>query len=94
MDVHIPAAITRGLRRRGVDVLTAQEDATTLYSDADLLDRAGEPDRLLFSMDVVWSYLQEQRRKMTGRGGSSTCRFEGFPVRRESSRVKPPKFPG
>ena len=26
MDVHVKEAITRGLRRRGVDVLTAQED--------------------------------------------------------------------
>jgi hypothetical protein len=28
MDVHVPAAITAGLRRRGVDVLTSQEDGT------------------------------------------------------------------
>lgn len=26
MDVHVPGSITRQLRRRGVDVLTAQED--------------------------------------------------------------------
>jgi hypothetical protein len=26
MDVHIPRAITNGLRLRGVDVLTAQQD--------------------------------------------------------------------
>jgi len=29
MDVHVPAAITRGLLLRGVDVLTAQIDGTT-----------------------------------------------------------------
>jgi hypothetical protein len=28
-DVHIPKPITNGLRLRGVDVLTSQEDATT-----------------------------------------------------------------
>ncbi len=26
MEQHVPSAITRGLRRRGVDVLTAEED--------------------------------------------------------------------
>jgi hypothetical protein len=26
MDVHIPLAITEGLRRRKIDVLTSQED--------------------------------------------------------------------
>lgn len=26
MDAHIPKAITNGLRLRGIDVLTAQED--------------------------------------------------------------------
>jgi hypothetical protein len=40
MDVHIPKAITIGLRLRGVDVLTAQEDGTITLSDADLLNRA------------------------------------------------------
>ncbi len=25
MDVHVPSAVTEGLRRRGVDVLTSQE---------------------------------------------------------------------
>ena len=29
LDVHVPAAIAAELRRRGVDVLTAQEDSTT-----------------------------------------------------------------
>ena len=30
MDVHIPAAITDGLRRVGLDVLTSQEDQTRM----------------------------------------------------------------
>jgi hypothetical protein len=35
MDVHVPAAITHGLRRREVDVLTAQTDnARRLPDDA------------------------------------------------------------
>ena len=51
MDVHAPRPITRGLRRRGVDVLTAQEDGTERWDDLELLDRAGELGRILFSQD-------------------------------------------
>jgi hypothetical protein len=42
MNVHIRRQITEGLRQRGVDVLTAQEDGTTRLSDSELLDRAIE----------------------------------------------------
>jgi hypothetical protein len=51
MDVHVPAAITRGLLLRGVDVLTAQLDGTTQLDDSALLDRATELGRVLFSQD-------------------------------------------
>ena len=51
MDVHVPAAITRGLLLRGVDVLTAQLDGTTELEDPGLLDRATELGRVLFSQD-------------------------------------------
>lgn len=51
MDVHVPRPITRGLRRLGVDVVTAQEDGTARWSDAELLDRAGQAGRVLFSQD-------------------------------------------
>ena len=51
MDVHEPRPITRGLRRRGIDVLTAQEDGTARWDDPELLDRAGERGRILFSQD-------------------------------------------
>ena len=51
MDVHVPLPITRGLRRRGVDVLTAQEDQTTRLLDPELLRRAHELGRILFSQD-------------------------------------------
>jgi predicted nuclease of predicted toxin-antitoxin system len=51
MDVHIPEAITRGLRRRGVDVLTAQEDGAARLEDDELLDRATELGRALFTED-------------------------------------------
>ena len=51
MDVHVPLAITRGLRRRGVDVLTSQSDDTTKLPDDQLLKRAAELGRILFSRD-------------------------------------------
>jgi hypothetical protein len=51
MDVHVHRAITDGLRSRGVDVLTAQEDGTTRWEDPDLLDRATALDRVLFTND-------------------------------------------
>lgn len=51
MDVHIPAAITAGLIRRKIDVLTSQDDGTREVEDEDLLQRATDLGRLLFSQD-------------------------------------------
>ena len=48
VDVHIRRSITEGLRRNGVDVLTAQEDGSAEISDPDLLDRSTALDRVLF----------------------------------------------
>jgi hypothetical protein len=51
MDVHVPLAITRGLRRRGVEVLTSQQDDTAQLPDDQLLTRAAQLGRLLFTRD-------------------------------------------
>ena len=51
MDVHVRRPVTTGLRVREVDVLTAQEDGTTRWDDPDLLDRAKELERVLFTQD-------------------------------------------
>jgi hypothetical protein len=51
MDVHVKAAITAGARRRGIDVITAQEDRATRLEDILLLDRATALERVLFSQD-------------------------------------------
>jgi hypothetical protein len=40
------------LRLRNIDVLTAQEDGTDRLADAELLDRAFELGRALFSQDT------------------------------------------
>jgi predicted nuclease of predicted toxin-antitoxin system len=63
MDVHVPLPITRGLRRRGVDVLTAQDDHTTRTSDPELLGRARELGRMLFSQDedLIVEAVKRQR---------------------------------
>ena len=49
-DVHVRRAVTVGLRIRGVDVLTAQEDAAGHLDDVALLNRASELGRLLFRL--------------------------------------------
>jgi Domain of unknown function (DUF5615) len=51
MDVHIKAAITAGLRRRGIDVVTAQEDGGAHLEDMALLHRATALQGVLFSQD-------------------------------------------
>ena len=51
MDHHVPRAITMGLRLRQVDVITAYEDQTHEIADADLLDRATDLGRVLFTQD-------------------------------------------
>ncbi len=51
MDVHVPSAVTRALRRRGADVVTAQDEGATEWEDSKLLDRAGKLGRILFTQD-------------------------------------------
>ncbi len=51
MDHHVPRAITLGLRLRGVEVITAYEDGTGELKDAELLTRASELGRVLFTRD-------------------------------------------
>ena len=51
MDEHVPRAITTGLRLRGIDVLTVQEDNFSGRSDPELLDRAVQLKRTIFTYD-------------------------------------------
>ncbi len=67
MDVHVRRAIITGLRLRGVDILTAQEDGAGDFDDPRLLDRAKELGRVLFTQDD--DLLKEAaRRQGTGEG--------------------------
>jgi hypothetical protein len=61
MDHHVPSAITDGLRRRGVDVLTAEEDGSAAIDDDRLLDRATVLGRVLFSQDEDLLAIAYQR---------------------------------
>jgi hypothetical protein len=70
MDHHVKAAITQGLRKRGVDVLTAHEDGASTFRDDQLLARATQLGRTLFSEDddllVVANQWLQARRDFAG----------------------------
>jgi hypothetical protein len=63
MDHHVPRSITNGLRARGVDVLTAYEDQSHELEDSDLLDRATELKRVLFTRDDDFLIEAAQRQE-------------------------------
>lgn len=60
-DEHVHRAIADGLRLRGVDVLTIQQDGRRSLPDPQVLDRATELGRVLFSQDD--DLLAEARRR-------------------------------
>jgi predicted nuclease of predicted toxin-antitoxin system len=70
MDQHVPRAITIGLRRRGIDVLTAYEDGASEFDDPTLLDRASALNCVLFTQDedLLAEATQRQRIGMPFRG--------------------------
>ncbi len=61
MDEQVPRQITAGLRLRGIDVLTVQEDQLVGIPDPILLDRATELQRVMFSRDD--DFLAEAHRR-------------------------------
>jgi len=63
--VHLPRAVTTALRLRGIDVLTAQEDASDTLDDALLLLRATFLGRVLVSQD---DDLLRERHRMQREG--------------------------
>ena len=50
-DEQVGSAITSGLRRVGVDVLTAREDGHAATPDASILQRSPDLGRVLFTRD-------------------------------------------
>ena len=69
-DVHIDHAVLDQLRLRQVDVVTAQEDAADRFTDAELLERASQLGRPLFTHDIRFKAMAEswqaQRRSFCG----------------------------
>jgi Domain of unknown function (DUF5615) len=64
MDVHVPRAITDQLHRRGVDVVTAIEDACAELPDDQLLERAFNLGRVLFTQDIRFKALAEEWQRL------------------------------
>jgi predicted nuclease of predicted toxin-antitoxin system len=51
LDHHVRVAVAKGLRRRGFDILTALEDGHAEASDAEMLARATDLGRIVFTQD-------------------------------------------
>ena len=69
-DQHVPKAIAVGVRERGVDVLTADEDGKADWEDVLLLQQATELGRVTFTQDsdflVLAAAWQTGRRDFAG----------------------------
>lgn len=65
MDENVHRGISNGLRIRGVDVLTVQEDGYAGCGDPIIFDRATELERVLFSQDD--DFLAEANRRQQER---------------------------
>jgi hypothetical protein len=61
MDENVEAQITRGLRGRGIDALTAEEDGRNETPDPEIPDRANTLGRVTFSRDQ--DFLREAARR-------------------------------
>ncbi|MEA2734214.1 MAG: hypothetical protein QOE14_665 [Humisphaera sp.] len=67
MDANVPQAITDQLRRHGVNALTAWDDGYGEASDEQVLQRATELGRVVFTQDIRFkaraaTWLQDGRR--------------------------------
>jgi hypothetical protein len=70
MDVHVPRPIVVGLRLRGIDVVTAQEDGADTFRDPELLDRATHLQRPLFTRDE--DFLREAVQRLRASANFAT----------------------
>jgi len=62
MDEHISSKLTKALRRRGINVLTAREDGYIRTPDIEILDRASSLMRVVVTCDD--DYLIEAERRL------------------------------
>jgi predicted nuclease of predicted toxin-antitoxin system len=70
LDQHVRIEIAQGLRRRGIDVITALEDGSARFDDAALLERATIQNRILVTQDQdflrITSHWQATGRPFAG----------------------------
>jgi hypothetical protein len=66
MDVHVPMAVTKGLRRRGIDVLTAQEAGLAMADDVAHIQLARQQHRLIVTQDA--DFLRHHHRGIAHSG--------------------------
>ncbi len=60
LDEHVPSAITKGLQRRGVDALSAQNAGMLGASDEQHLALARGQQRVVVTQDADFLRLHEQ----------------------------------
>jgi predicted nuclease of predicted toxin-antitoxin system len=65
-DQHVPGPVAEGLRRRGIDVLTTEEDGAKSREDQTLLDRAAVLGRVMVTNDndflsIAAAWMAEDR---------------------------------
>jgi hypothetical protein len=63
MDVHVPASVSEGLRRKQIDVRTAQDDAAGRMADDDLLTWATAAGRVLLTQDADFLEIAARRQR-------------------------------
>ena len=65
-DEHVPKAVARGLRRRGVDVITASEAEMLGATDQEHLQFAARQARVIFAQDDDFLRLHAQGQQHAG----------------------------
>jgi hypothetical protein len=69
LDVHVPQAIAEQLERRGIDVVTAYQDANIELPDDGLLKRSTQLQRVLVTFDVRFKAMAEDWQRQGQRFG-------------------------
>lgn len=65
-DEHVSKVVVKGLRGRGVDVLTIAEAGTLGASDDEHLERAKHDKRVIFTQDADFLHLHAAGKKHAG----------------------------
>lgn len=82
MDVHVPAGVSEGLRRKRIDVRTAQEDSAGQMSDDELLTRATALGRVLFTQDSDFLEIAARWQRQGAAFGGVLFAPQGTPIGR------------